>query len=72
MFWRCQKLENIDLVSFNTEKVENMFKMFNNCKRIKAINLSNFITPELTNAQEMFAECYTLKTKRTEHHQQQK
>ena len=38
MFTGCDNLTDINLSSFNTEKVENMSGLFYGCKKLKEIN----------------------------------
>ena len=41
MFYNCSNLTNIDLSSFNTQNVTNMFGMFGYCSNLKEIKLKN-------------------------------
>ena len=44
MFFKCSKLTNIDLSSFNTKNVTNMSYMFYECSKLTKIDLSSFNT----------------------------
>ena len=61
MFSDCNKLSNIDLSSFNTEKVTNMSYMFSGCSKLNKIDLSSFDTKNVTNMSFMFKGCSNLK-----------
>ena len=51
MFKYCYNLTELDLSSFNTNKVDNMIKMFSNCNKLSKIYLSSFNT---NNVNDMF------------------
>ena len=61
MFGGCSNLINIDLSSFNTQNVTNMFFMFGRCSNITNINLSSFNTQNVINMKDMFMGCPYLK-----------
>ena len=61
MFGGCSNLTNIDLSSFNTQNVTNMFFMFGRCSNITNINLSSFNTQNVINMKDMFMGCPYLK-----------
>jgi len=42
MFQGCNELEYLDLLNFDTLKVNDMGFIFNNCHKLKYLNLSNF------------------------------
>ena len=48
-------LENLNISSFNTSKVEDMSGMFRQCIKLKTIDLSNFNTSNVKNMINMFA-----------------
>ena len=60
MFNRCQDMEEIDLLSFNTIKANNMAHMFNGCSLLKNIDLSSFNTKNVVDMNHMFAGCSSL------------
>ena len=60
MFKNCEQLEEIDISNFKTEKVENMFGMFEN-SGVKNLDLTNFKTKTTTNMGNMFKNCKYLK-----------
>ena len=60
MFGFSNKLIDIDLSSFNTEKVTNMTGMFFFCSKLTNINLSSFNTQNVTNMSYMFSFCNKL------------
>ena len=49
MISQPNSLENLDLSSFDTSKIINMFDMFSHCIFLKNINISIFNTSEITN-----------------------
>ena len=59
MFSECG-ISKLDLSSFNTEKVTNMFMMFGGCSDMKSLDLSSFNTEKVTNMGEMFQGCKNL------------
>ncbi|MBQ6768028.1 MAG: BspA family leucine-rich repeat surface protein [Prevotella sp.] len=67
LFAGCTSLENVDLSSFNTRKVEDIRSMFDNCQSLKTLDLSNFVLNFNNNnsddyALNMFANCTSLET----------
>ena len=40
MFYKCEKLPFLNLLSFDTSEVLNMEKMFSNCSKLEKINVS--------------------------------
>ena len=60
MFSNCNNLINIDLSSFNSEKVKNTPFMFSFCKSLQNIDLSYFNTENVTNMSYMFIDCAKL------------
>ena len=62
LFNKCHKLKQIiGINKFDTTKVTNMKKMFNECNEIKYLDLSNFNTINVINFDCMFQECFELK-----------
>jgi len=62
MFEGCCNLENLDLTSFNTKKVENMDRMFYKCINIKEIKgINNFNTTNVINMNKLFTSCTLIK-----------
>ena len=57
MFAFCENLIDINLSSFNTEKVTNMAYMFAGCKSLESIDLSAFDTKNVNNMEYMFFDC---------------
>ena len=45
LFRNCWALENIDLSSFNTSKVQLTISMFENCYGLKELDLTSFTFP---------------------------
>lgn len=62
MFDNCKKLTHIDLNSFNTTKLQDMFGMFTLCDRLETVDLSSFDTKNVNNMSFLFAFCPKLKT----------
>ena len=61
MFAECEALKVLDLSSFNTANVNNMFATFLQCSALESIDLSNFNTDNVTEMSGMFAYCSALK-----------
>ncbi|MBQ3959063.1 MAG: BspA family leucine-rich repeat surface protein, partial [Muribaculaceae bacterium] len=61
-FFSCSKLASLDLTSFNTVNVKNMFSMFLGCEKLKSLDLSSFNTSKVTDMSWMFYSCKNLKT----------
>ena len=62
MFYYCSSLTNLDLSSFNTSKVTNMYCMFSDCSSLTSLDLSSFDTSNVTNMDHMFWYCSKLTT----------
>ena len=62
MFYRCEKLQSLDLSSFNTEMVETMRAMFSDCPKLQSLDLSNFNTEKVTDMSYMFNNCSKLQS----------
>ena len=61
MFSKCTSLETLDLFSFNTEKVTNMYAMFDGATNLRSIKLpQGFIGSSVTNLCCMFKDCTSL------------
>jgi len=60
MFCNCSNIINIDLSSFDTERVNDMSYMFKNCYNLESINLSSFKTNNVENMDHMFYSCKSL------------
>ena len=60
MFRNCEKLEVLDLSTFDTNKVTSIFSMFFGCTNLTSLNVSNFNTSNVTNMKGMFYECKSL------------
>ena len=58
----CHKLKEIKGINkFKTNKVTNMYAMFNECLVLEYLDLSNFDTSNVTNMVGMFNSCNKLK-----------
>ena len=62
MFFRCYKLENLDVSGFNTENVIEIGSMFEHCEKLKNIDVSRFNTSKIGNLGGLFAYCYELES----------
>ena len=60
MFWRCERLKELDLSSFDTKSVTDMSGMFAYCERLQKLNINNFDTRNVKNMEKMFEECNLL------------
>ena len=60
LFYKCDKLENINLSNFNTQNIKDMSHIFYKCNSLKNINLSNFNTQNVINMSNMFSYCKSL------------
>ena len=61
MFNGCSSLQSINLSSFNTINVKDMFRMFAGCSSLQSINLSSFNTTNVEDMSDMFWGCSSLK-----------
>ena len=61
MFCGCEKLKSLDLSTFKTQSVTNMYCMFLNCKSLKNLDISNFNSVNVTYMNWMFNGCDSLK-----------
>ena len=62
MFDNCKKLTHIDLSSFNTTNLQDMFGIFSMCDRLETVDLSSFDTKNVNNMGFLFAFCPKLRT----------
>ena len=61
MFYNCQSLTSLDLSSFDTKNVTNMYCMFYNCQSLASLDLSSFDMRNVLFWGYMFAGCTNLK-----------
>ena len=62
MFNKCNKLKEIKGIDkLNTNKVTNMYGMFQSCYALKYLDLSNFDTSNVLNMEYIFRDCKKLK-----------
>ena len=61
MFDECSSLQSIDLSSFNTTNVKDMWSMFEGCSSLQSIDLSLFNTTNVKYMRCMFSRCSSLK-----------
>ena len=61
MFSHCSSLKSINLSSFNTTNVNNMYRMFEFCSSLELIDLSSFNTTNINNMKTIFFGCNSLK-----------
>ena len=60
-FAHCINLQDIiGIQNLNTEKVTNMWGMFNRCKALTSLDVSKFNTQNVTSMRRMFDGCYAL------------
>ena len=57
MFEGCKSLKQLNLSSFNTNKVTNMISMFEGCSSLNELNISNFNFDNVTDMVYMFEGC---------------
>ena len=57
MFWRCKKLESLDLSGWDTSNVQSMSGMFYNCSRLGSLDLSGWDTSNIKDMSWVFYEC---------------
>ena len=62
MFWTIEEVTDIDVSTFDTSAVENMYDMFSNTHNLISLDLSNFDTRNVTIMKDMFYNTYKLKT----------
>ena len=60
MFHGCSSLASLDLTSFNTANVTDMYGMFATCSSLTSLNLSSFNTENVINMGFMFFGCSSL------------
>ena len=61
MFGNFRNLLNLDLSSFDTQKVTNTIQMFYNCSKLNYIDLSSFDLRYTIDTSCMYGGCYNLK-----------
>ena len=61
-FYDCHSLTSLNLINFNTEKVQTMNNMFYNCYSLPSIEIINFDTSQVTDMTSMFEKCTGLTT----------
>ena len=54
MFYNCISLEYLNILNFNTYKVNNMSYMFLGCSSLKELSLKNFGADKVINMGHMF------------------
>ena len=57
MFNYCDGLTSLDLSSFNTQNVTDMYHMFYGCSGLTSLDLSSFNTQNVTDMRSMFDNC---------------
>ena len=57
MFEYCSSLKKLNLSSFNTNQVTDMYCMFRDCSSLKELNLSSFNSNQVTDLEWMFSNC---------------
>ena len=62
MFWTIEEVTDIDVSTFDTSAVENMYDMFSNTHNLISLDLSSFDTRNVTIMKDMFYNTYKLKT----------
>jgi bacterial surface protein 26-residue repeat/bacterial surface protein 26-residue repeat/bacterial surface protein 26-residue repeat/bacterial surface protein 26-residue repeat/bacterial surface protein 26-residue repeat/bacterial surface protein 26-residue repeat/bacterial surface protein 26-residue repeat len=62
MFWTIEEVTDIDVSTFDTSAVENMYDMFSNTHNLISLDLSSFDTQNVTVMKDMFYNTYKLKT----------
>lgn len=64
MFSGCEKLEYLDLSSFNTQYIDSMDSIFENCENLIQIRINPifFTTREVITMNDMFRGCKKLKS----------
>ena len=60
IFYKCIKLESLDLTSFNTASLKDMMGMFAACFSLTSINLNSFDTSKVTDMSFLFYHCHYL------------
>jgi surface protein len=61
LFYGCNSLKSLNLLSFNTSSVLNMEYMFYDCKSLISLNLSSFAFNQVKMGY-CFSKCYSLKS----------
>ena len=61
MFWGCKNLKTLDISSFNTSQVTDMYSLFSESGIVK-LDISSFDTSRVTDMEKMFKNCTKLTT----------
>ena len=61
MFYKSNKLINVDLSCFDTKNITNMRYMFCDCNKLESVDLSDFKTTKVKDMSLMFYNCCNLK-----------
>jgi surface protein len=62
MFYNCRALTSLNVSSFDTSKVTDMFGTFGYCHKLSVIDVSSWNTSLVTNMNNMFSTCEELLT----------
>lgn len=57
MFFGCSSLTSLDVSTFDTTNVTDMWAMFSACSNLTSLNISTFDTTKVTKMNFMFYEC---------------
>ena len=57
LFYKCDKITEIDLSNFNSKNMTKMTSMFNSCKKLNNLIFGNFNTGKVKSMEETFANC---------------
>ena len=57
MFSGCSSLKKLNINSFNTKNITDMYGMFYECSSLTKLNINNFNTDNVTNMQGMLYGC---------------
>ena len=57
MFYNCNKLESLNISSFDTKNVTDMNHMFTYCEILNNLDLSSFNVDKVTNISRIFVGC---------------
>ena len=60
LLYGCKNITKIDLSSFDTKNVTDMYEMFYNCTNLTNLDLSSFDTKNVTDMIHMFSGCHNL------------
>ena len=62
MFYKCNKIKELDLSRFDTSNVQTMAAMFVECSSLEKLNINNFNTANVKSMSQMFQSCTSLKS----------